>query len=241
MIDEDDTAYETAALKEIFMTEIQETEMIPPSVEEVVRGARSKRRRRLTLGVSATAFLVAVGGGGTVIASSVLDEDGESSEIIAVDAGRPVAGSEPGVVVIEGVTRGHVWRVRSYVQPDGWLCHYNVDPVTNAPQTGSCAGPPTRDGVVVPDVLKVNWSGSSIDNHDGTWTYQVRGTTAADVARLRLTWKGAKEPVMLTAAPLTKDKNTFVAMITAEAGSPKFELVPLDANGLPFGSIDPPE
>ncbi|OPC79617.1 hypothetical protein B4N89_00445 [Embleya scabrispora] len=241
MIDEDDTAYETAALKEIFMKEIQETEMTPPSVEEVVRGAGSKRRRRFTLGVSATAFVLAVAGGGTVIASSVLDEDGESSAIIAVDAGRPVPGAEPGVVIIEGVTRGQVWRTRTEVHPDGKVCHLDLDPVTNAPGAGACAGPPMRDGVVVPDVLKVNWSGISTDNHDGTWSYEVMGTTAADVARVRLTWKGAREPVMLTAAPMTKDKNAFSAMITAEAGSPKFELVPLDANGLPFGSIDPPE
>ncbi|WP_424638473.1 hypothetical protein [Embleya sp. AB8] len=223
------------------MTEFEETTMTPPSVDEVVRGARSKRRRRLTLGTFGTVFLVAVGGGGTVIASSVLDEHGESSAIIAVDAGRPVPSAEPGVVVIEGVTRGKVWRTRSFVRPDGWVCSFDADPVTNAQQGGGCASPPTRDGVVVPDVMKVNWTGSSTNNHDGTWSYEVRGTTSPEVAQLRVTWKGAKEPVMLTAAPMTKDKNAFTVVITADAGSPNFALVPLDSNGAPFGSIDPPK
>ncbi|MYW03197.1 hypothetical protein [Streptomyces sp. SID3343] len=223
------------------MTEIEATELTPPSVEGVLRGARSRRRRRLTLGMVGTVFLVALGGGGTVIASSLLAEERESSAILSVDVGRPVAGTGPGVVVTEGVTRGQIWRTRTTAGSDGGLCAFDVNPVTDEAGGGSCGGPVTVNGVVVPDVIKVSWGGSASDNHDGSWSYQVLGTTTPDVARVRLTWDGVKEPIMLTAVPLNKDRNVFTLMIVAEGGPPKFDLVGLDANGQRFPSIDPPE
>lgn len=221
------------------MREIEQADPTPPTVAAVMGRIQAKRRRRWVFSGS-VALALFVGGGGTVIASSVLDENGESSSIIAVDAGHVVPSGEPNVVLTEGTTKGQVWQVRSFIDARGFLCHKDVDPATGQVGGGACSGP-----AIGPDgkarVDRINWSGSSNPNGDGTWTYEVNGNTSNEVDHVELTWEGGAGPVTMTATQLSADIRVFHVKITAQAGRPKFSITPFDAAGRPFGSIDPPE
>jgi hypothetical protein len=228
-----------AALREAFMKEIEMADPVPPTVAAVMGRIKEKRRRRWVFG-GAVAALLLTGGAGTVIASSMVDENGESSAIISVDPGHAVPSGASGVVLTEGTTKGRVWQVRSFIDERGYLCHRELDPVTKADGMGACGsfsiGP---DNKVTVD--RINWSGSSLPNGDGTWTYEVNGNTSNEVDHVELSWKGAAGPVVMTATQLSPEIRVFHAKITAQAGSPKFSIKPFDASGKPFGSIDPPK
>ncbi|WP_406278671.1 hypothetical protein [Embleya sp. NBC_00896] len=213
------------------MAEIETAELRVPGAEEVIRAGKARGKRRRLLLASAVSACVLAGGGGTVIASSIVDENGESSAIISVDPGTTLPSTEPGSVVTEGTTRGQVWRIRSYLRADGMFCQREIEP-TGVEGGGACyqRNPGER----------MNWSGSTEPNPDGTWSYQLNGTTSTAVDHLRITWDGAQAPVVVRSAPMTADIRVFHARVTAEGGSPKFTVTGYDAADRQLPSIDPP-
>ncbi|MDI2127848.1 hypothetical protein [Yinghuangia seranimata] len=173
-----------------------------------------------------TAGLVVVGGGATVVASSVLSENGMSNDIRAVDVGVP---GEPGSgIIAKGSLDGAPWLVRAAVESPVRICYTEERGLIREAGTSCETVTPQMAG----DPGYWGWGGIQGMTEGATDGYAWgTGRAGAAVDHLEISWPGAKAPVVVRPVEVAPGVRAFTFLVKAHNGGPNVKVRGFDAQG----------
>ncbi|GCD98426.1 hypothetical protein [Embleya hyalina] len=219
------------ALREAFMAEIEAARLTPPTADAAIRGSRKRRWRGLTFGAATVTALVSAGGG-AVIAGGVLDENGNSTDIVSVDAGTRPPGAGPDIVGA-GVVAGKPWKFRAWTEGPERICFEDVERQVFgfSKACDTIPGRTARDKANDRNRFGGGGGLGPVEGEKDLYAAAFQAEVSPDVAYLKVTWKGAKEPLVIHPVQIDPDTRAYVLVVTARGANPAYTLKAYDAAG----------
>ncbi|WP_424636946.1 hypothetical protein [Embleya sp. AB8] len=221
------------------MAEIRATELTPPTAEAAIeRAGRPRRWRGFTVGATLATALV-VGGGGAVIAGGVLDEKGQSTDIVSADGGTRPPGAGPDIVGA-GVVAGKPWKFRAWTEGPTRTCYDEVEKQL-FPETMSCEESPGRTAQSkAAERNRFGGGGTTgrVQGQKNLFAAVFQAEVSPDVDHLEVTWKGSKEPVVIRPVQIDPTTRVYVLVVTSHTADPAYDLKAYDAAGKEIKNIN---
>ncbi|MFI1583189.1 hypothetical protein [Embleya sp. NPDC020630] len=220
------------------MAEIEAARLTPPTADAAIRDSRKRRWRGFTFGVATVTALV-LGGGGAVIAGGVLDEDGNSNDIVSVDAGTRPPGASPDIVGT-GVVAGRSWTYRAWTEGPERTCFEEVEKHFVGDFGAACNVRPGRTAKdKANDHNRFGGGGSlgPVEGEKDLYAAAFQAEVSPDVAYLEVTWRGHKDPVVIHPVQIDPETRVYVLVVTARKAAPAYELKAYDAAGKEIENI----
>ncbi|MET7298249.1 hypothetical protein [Embleya sp. NPDC005575] len=221
------------ALREAFMAEIEAAGLTAPTADAAIERARKRRWRGATV-ASVLAGALALGGGGAVIADSLLDEEGNSTDIVQVTAGTRPPGASPDIIG-EGMVNGRPWKYRAWSDGPERTCFRNVEKGDSPPtEPGECSLVPGRTAAAKAAEKDRFRGGGSLGKVEGSKDLYAAFFTAEvspNIDHLEVTWKGAAKPVIINPVQIDPTTRVYALVVVARSAVPAYTLKAYDAEG----------